>query len=402
MLTILMYLTRAKKAKALAGSCLLLLLILCTVQGETPSAEVTKLLPSKVGGFTQVSAIQPLKLLADEGILKPEIVNPELLGAESEYQSARGERFLVEFVRLRSDADAYSLLTVVAKFIRDSSPGANLLQNSDVGTASVRSSTKLAFFKGSSFVRISATDKRPPDPGGATELARLFADQIDKGEADIPPLVKHLPDGDETQKNTVFLSRFRSLAILAPGQQVLAAISGEGDADAVIANYGPSKVLIVEFNTPQLATENDQRIIAKIHDLWNQGLPAPTAYRRVGNYSVFVFDAPDEKTAKQLIDGVKYEQVVQWLGDNPYLLKEAERRYVDTTLGVFIAVLKASGFALIGCFATGGLFGALLFSRRRKQQKAVEAFSDAGGMLRLNIDELTPQTNPSRLLRERN
>src|SRR6185369_13264215 len=152
--------------------------------------------------------------------------------------------------------------------------------------------------------------------------------------------------------------------------------------------------------TPQLATDNDQRIIAKIHELWNQGLPAPTAYRRVGNYSVMVFDAPDQKTANELIDQVKYEQVVQWLGENPNILKEAQRRYVDTTLGVFIAVLKASGFAAIGCLGAGGLIGALLFSRRRSQQKQVRAFSDAGGMLRLNLDELTPKSRG--LLRDRN
>jgi hypothetical protein len=60
--------------------------------------------------------------------------------------------------------------------------------------------------------------------------------------------------------------------------------------------------------------------------------------------------------------------------------------------------VKASGVALVGCLGLGGLLGALLFTRRRAQQKAQEAFSDAGGMLRLNIDELTPQTDPARLL----
>ena len=162
------------------------------------------------------------------------------------------------------------------------------------------------------------------------------------------------------------------------------------------------KFLIVEFNTPQLATDNDQRIIARIQELWKLGQPAPTAYRRVGNYSVFVFDAPDEQTAKQLIDQVKYEQVVQWLGENPNIYKEAEKQYINTTLGVLVAVVKASGYALVGCLGLGALIGGLLFTYRRAQQKSVTAFSDAGGMLRLNLDELTAETDPSRLLRERN
>jgi len=183
---------------------------------------------------------------------------------------------------------------------------------------------------------------------------------------------------------------------------VLDAVQGGGNADAALATSGPSKILIVEFNTPQLATENDKRIIARIQELWRLGQPAPTAYRRVGNYSVFVFDAPDEQTAKRLIDEVKYEQVVQWLGDNPNILREAEKQYVNTTLGVLVAVLKASGYAFVLCLGVGGLIGGLLFSYRRSQQKAATAYSDAGGMLRLNLDELTAETNPSRLLQDRN
>jgi len=56
---------------------------------------------------------------------------------------------------------------------------------------------------------------------------------------------------------------------------------------------------------------------------------------------------------------------------------------------VLVTVLKASGYALVGCLGIGGLIGGLLFTYRRSQQKEVSAYSDAGGMLRLNLDELT-------------
>ena len=92
---------------------------------------------------------------------------------------------------------------------------------------------------------------------------------------------------------------------------------------------------------------------------------------------------------------------MQWLGDNPNILKEAEKQYVNTTLGVLVTVIKASGYAALLCLGIGGLIGGLLFSYRRSQQKAV-AYSDAGGMLRLNLDEMTAETNPARLLEERN
>ena len=135
----------------------------------------------------------------------------------------------------------------------------------------------------------------------------------------------------------------------------------------------------------------------KLQELRNQNQPLPAAYRRVGNYAVFVFDAPSTEAANQLIDQVKYQQMVQWLGENPYRYDRAVREFADTTLGVFVNVVKASGLVILGSLAVGGLLGALLFSRRRAQQRAVEAYSDAGGMLRLNLDEVT-RPDPRRLL----
>jgi hypothetical protein len=113
---------------------------------------------------------------------------------------------------------------------------------------------------------------------------------------------------------------------------------------------------------------------------------------------VFVFDAANEQAANQLIDQVQYQQVVQWLGRNPTLYDKAANEFTRTTLGVFIAVVKASGLVIIGSLGVGGLLGALLFRTRRKQQRMAHAYSDAGGMLRLNIDELNATHDPARLL----
>jgi hypothetical protein len=310
-------------------------------------------------------------------------------GDKSEYVSSNGERFAVETIRLPSDAKAYEALSLAAADARTKE--AVEIGNA-VGTAEFSTKDRIAFFKGLHFVTVTSL-KAAPGSTNLTALAESLSDTLDKGEGDIPVMIKHLPNPDEAQKNAVFLNSFNTLTSLAPQQPVLTAVNGGGNADAALATIGLSKVLIVEFNTPQLATENDQRITARIHELWNLGQPAPTAYRRVGNYSVFVFDAPDEQTANQLIDQVKYEQVVSWLGNNPNILRDAEERYIDTTLGVLVTVLKASGYALIGCLGIGGLVGALLFSYRRSQQKAFTAYSDAGGMMRLNLDELTADKN---------
>ena len=314
-----------------------------------------------------------------------------------EYTGSNGVRASVELYRFSQETQAYELLSLVAAKARASISKVEIVNG--IGTAGFATDNEIAFVRGANFVSVKNLTKRPAD---LNELAHAWSESLDKGEADIPALIKHLPDPGQAQKNAVFLNSFADLQRLPYQHSVFDAVQSGGNADAVLATYGPIKVLIVEFNTPQLATENDKRIIARIQELWKLGQAAPTAYRRVGNYSVLVFDAPDEQTAKQLIDQVKYEQVVQWLGENPNILKEAQKRYVDTTLGVLVTVLKASGYALITCLGMGGLIGGLLFSYRRSQQKAATAYSDAGGMLRLNLDELTPETDPGRLLRERN
>jgi hypothetical protein len=278
------------------------------------------------------------------------------------------------------------MLSLAAAEARAKDPKVEL-QNAP-GTAGFTTADQCVFFKGVHFVKISSL-KPGTNSSNLTALAKSLSDTLDAGEADIPVLIKHLPEPEQAQKNAVYLNSLTTLTSLAPQQGVLTAVQGDGNADAAFATLSSGKVLLVEYNTPQLATDNDKRISARIQELWKLGQPAPTAYRRVGNYSVFVFDAPNEQTAQQLIDQVKYEQVVSWLGENPNILRDAEERYINTTLGVLVTVVKASGYALVGCLGFGGLIGALLFTYRRSQQKAVTTYSDAGGMLRLNLDELT-------------
>jgi len=376
---------RLSKVIVLLG---LLLGLAGSASAETP--ESFRSSPATVGKFKLSSKTSAPPANLDTGAVPVE-------RGRSEYTSSNGTRASVETYRFAQETHAYELLSLIAAKAREANANAEIVNG--IGTAGFATDKEIGFVKGVTFVSIKNLNGRPAD---LNELAHAWSETLDKGEGDIPPLIKHLPDPGQAQKNAIYLNSFADLQKLPFQHAVFDAVQSVGNADAVLATYGPSKVLILEFNTPQLATDNDKRIIARIQELWKLGQPAPTAYRRVGNYSVFVFDAPDEQTAKELIDQVKYEQVVQWLGENPNILKDAEKRYVNTTLGVLVTVLKASGYALITCVGLGGLIGGLLFTYRRSQQKAVTAYSDAGGMLRLNLDELTAETDPGRLLRERN
>ena len=363
--------------------------------GGVPAEDVAKALPREIAGFRLASPIRPLKSLSEspDGLVT---IDPNrFAAAEADYVAPNGEKFLVEMVRVERDSDAYSLLTLFAKRALYAGQPNDAQLTREIGTTSFALPGRVSFFKGRALVTVSNAGS---DSQNLVTLAKEFADRIDKGEGDVPILVKHLPLWETAQTRAVYLAGFRSLKELVPNQPVLDAVSSEGDADAVRATYGTAQFVLIEFNTPQLSSDNDRAITAKLAELRQQGQPVPTSYRKVGNYSVFVFNAASEAEAKSLIDQVEYAQMVTWLGDNPYLLEQAQKDYYETTAGVLVSVVKASGLSLLICLAVGGLIGAVLFNRRRAQQRAAEAYSDAGGMLRLNLDDITPQSDPAKLL----
>ncbi len=390
--------SRSKHAIRFLALTVMGLLVVTSLRANPPSPEVIKMFPMDLGGFHQLESVRPLLTLARDGVIQPESPNTDpakpapIVGAEAEYLSAAGDKLLVEIVRAQNDSDVYSTYSLVRKKMRETESAD--LKSGNVGTESVVTARAVAFFKGTTFARVTNENGRNPEP--AIALALLLAGTFDKGEDDIPVLVKHLPDWQTSQRNAIYAVNIGALRDAIPTQPVLNELSFDGGTEAVTANYGPSQLVIVEFTTPQLSIDNDQRIWTKIKELKSQGQPAPTAYRRVGNYSVFVFNAPDEKTANALVDQVKYEQVVQWLGDDPHMADRLQQYFSRTTSGVLVAVLKSSGLSLVFCLGLGGLIGALLFRHRRAQKAAL--YSDAGGATRLNLDELTGTSKSQRLL----
>lgn len=220
-----------------------------------------------------------------------------------------------------------------------------------------------------------------------------------EGASEIPVIVKHLPDWERAEARAVYVETLDALKQLVPNQPMLDAVSFDGGTEAATATYeGGARLIIFEYQTPQLAFDADAAIKARLGELRGAGKPVPSAYRRVGNYGVFVFGAPDEGTAAGLIDRVKYEQEVRWLGENPYAIERANRAWLNMSTSVIVNTVKATGLAIVICLSVGGIFGGWIFMRRRAEAALTEKFSDAGGMLRLNLDEMSAQNNAARLL----
>ena len=226
----------------------------------------------------------------------------------------------------------------------------------------------------------------------------LLVESQEVSEIDgIPVIIKHLPDWENARNSAVFITNSGELRAALGERPIFDSVEFIGGTEAVTASYPQGKLLIVEYTTPQASVDTDN----KIKQIFAESAPNPPVfYRRIGNYNVFLFDGNDEAAANELFDQIKYEKVVQWLGEDPTLLQRAERALVKTTADMFLstatAIVLGFGFAVL----TGILVGFAYYYFRLNQRASMKEFSDAGGMTRLNLDQLTPDMLPDRLLKD--
>lgn len=228
----------------------------------------------------------------------------------------------------------------------------------------------------------------------APNNAQIKSREVSDGDG-IPVLTKHLPDWETARDGSAYILNAGDLRRALGEKKVFDAIDFAGGTEAVSAVYPQGRLLIVEFYTPQASIEADGKIQQEL-----AAQNAGTAYRRIGNYSAFVFDAADETAANALLDQIKYEKTVQWLGSDPFALKRAERNFIEGTANLFLSTVTAIVGGLGLSILAGLLVGFVYFRVRQQRRSQMAAFSDAGGMTRLNLDGLSAQTSADRLLEE--
>lgn len=209
----------------------------------------------------------------------------------------------------------------------------------------------------------------------------------------LPVLVKHLPDWENVRPTTAFARSTEELKLALGDRPVLDLIDWTAGTEAVTAEYPAGKLLIVEYTSPQASLDADEKFAAAMAG------DASTAYRRIGNYNAIVFDAASRAQAEALLDQIKYEKNIQWLGDNPFRIS-AERAFVLTTADIFVSTVLwiVSG---IGLAVVGGVIAGFFYFRSTDRRRArLAAFSDAGGMTRLNLDGFTADPASERLLNQ--
>ncbi|HKP11461.1 MAG TPA: DUF6599 family protein [Blastocatellia bacterium] len=263
-----------------------------------------------------------------------------------------------------------------------------------IGTGSARMNDALVFWKDNYFVRITAASGRPRAVSGDTALARAVASELPAIKPDERPVIlRSLPEPSRLLGNQHYFLGPETLNTAVPGSRDLYAFNG--DAEAVVAQYNlgpdaraqhlrvasPMKLIIVEYHTPQFAFDAIARADAFVNSL-SEADRQRIIIKREGNYIVEAVNFDDRNAAQAIVDAVQYPYGVQWLhhpsipSPDPFRGQKAAQMLLSTfsLLGVLL------GSVLVG----GCIFGTTMFLKRRKRMQAV--FSDAGDMLRLDID----------------
>jgi len=290
-------------------------------------------------------------------------------------------------------------------FLFTTAPAGARAATLSIGDGAAALPAGVVFWKGRYFVRV-ANPSGQPEPSKValyTALARNVAASIapDPWSATAPPLLESLPaQGLASASRRYFLGPESLNTCVDHGRDMF---GFAGDAEAVMGEYqepqaagaaaasspaGSSamaapavKLVIVEYHTPQFAYDAMGRVASYIESL-PEAEQNRIIVKREGNYIVEASGVAKREFAEALVNSVQYPYTVKWLRDpllptnDPFRVQKAAQMLVST-FGLLGLIL---GSVLVG----GAAFGATIFLKRRKRQR--EAFSDAGGMLRLDID----------------
>lgn len=302
----------------------------------------------------------------------------------------------------------------------------------ELGSGGARLGGELIFWKGNFFVRVRDVDQKPGRgrPVVPEVIARAVADEIAGAGAAAtrPPLLDSLP---ENVNGARLLPKTERYFLGPESLNAFVEHAGEmfqfvGDTEAVIGEYAkaenvnigaslrrasdqipvsdgsaghsavvpgaqPLKLVIVECHTPEFASDELARItsyVSSLPEIEQQQI----VFKRTGNYIVAAVNVQDREFGEGLINSVQYRYTVKWLRNPLWPTNDPFRS--QKAAEMLLSTFGLLGLILMTVLLMGTVFGTTIFLRRRKQQR--EIFSDAGGMLRLDIEPFVLGLPPKR------
>ena len=383
-----------------------------TPVASSSSSPFSNLLPDKLGG---IKATTDLKQLSGETLA--ELVGDKAAIYREYHVTSAGSR---EYSGVRVDVfetpnqfAAFGLFT-----FNTGGGGARLIdEKEEIGFTGARVNDKLIFWKGNFFVRVGDPNQKSTRGTSAVRegLARALSGAIASNPAaSRPPLLGSLPAASLVPGSQQYLLGSESLnSFIEHGREMF---EFAGDTEAVIGHYlqgelpnaGVSsvgaagqtpgnagrpqdlalpvvdptmKLLIVECHTPHFATDAMARVSNYVSSL-PETEQQQIILKRTGNYVIEALNVRNREFAEGLVNSVQYPYTVKWLRNPLWPTNDPFR--MEKTANMLLSTFGLLGLILLTVLLGGSVFGATVFLRRRKQQR--EMFSDAGGMLRLDID----------------
>ena len=219
-------------------------------------------------------------------------------------------------------------------------------------------------------------------------------------DGELPSLVFKLPKDQKLDNTDRYIIGPIGLGQIKEFADLKESVKFAGGTQAVIANYKNANwqmsLAIFEYHTPQLASDGYANIQKHIETL-SSSEKNSHLLKRIGNYIVVATNIQDMPGAERIIAGIKYSPSIYWEGNkisniparfrptDPLVFEEASQ-----TANMVIRTFYWIGVMILGAFVIGLIAGGSLFywNRYRQQKLGIDsAFSDAGGTVRLNLDE---------------
>ena len=391
-----------------------------TVAAPGPLA---RLLPGSLAGRKATSELKQVardrlsELVADKAAIYQEYLVSSAVSRE--YSGAR-----VDVFETRNQFAALGL------FSFNCGAAQSWLADLELGSGGAQLDGELLFWKGNFFVRVTDANQKPDRGRRHESLARAIADTIVPAGSDVarPPLLDSLPVSLPgvslvPQSRRYFLGPESLTTFIAHGREIFEfvgdteAVAGEytkGEGDngggsqgkgsdqtsgrggggtraAAIPIASPMKLVIVECHTPEFATDEMARVTSYFSSLL-EGEQQQIVFKRTGNYIVTAVNVRDREFAEGLVNSVQYPYTVKWLRNPLWPTNDPFR--MQKTADMLLSTFGLLGLILLTVMIGGTVFGTTVFLKRRKQQQ--EVFSDAGGMLRLDIEPFALALPPKR------
>ena len=296
-----------------------------------------------------------------------------------EYGNARVEVFQTEGL-----SAAYGLFTY-------STADPSSKPEAAIGWGSSEADGKILFWKKNYVVAVS-TNRGRVSPE-ARKLASSVASLLGDGAPILPLVVSNFPaSAGSTASVRYFLG---PIALSKYVEHAKEQFSFDGHAEAVLGQYpkeagSPStaNLLIIEYHTPQFAYDAMKRAGDFLSTLPEEERDR-TILKREGNYLVESTNVRDREGAERLVSLVQYPYQVKWLRNPLWRTNDpfGTQKAADMLLSTFGVI----GLLILTVLIGGGSFGAFVFMRRRRRLR--EVFTDAGGMLHLDIEPAFTRPN---------